>query len=90
MNEGVELIIMNTAMATMLVDVCMCFYGWQCCGCMCFYGWKHVGLTAAWLYLPPKGHLLAVWQKRRYKPVDVLLAPDEILQEHLVASIFSH
>ena len=60
MNEGEELIIINTVTATMLVDVCF---------------FMVEGVVAAWLFLPPKGHLLAIWQQWRYKPEDVLLAP---------------
>jgi hypothetical protein len=33
------------------------------------------GVAAAWLFLPPKGYLLAIWQQWRYKPEDVLLVP---------------
>ena len=75
MNEGVELIIMNTVMATTLVDVCVFMNGSIADVCV-FMDDGHGGLAAA------------IWQKRRYKSVDVLLAPDEIWQEHLVASIF--
>ena len=73
MNEGEELIIMNTATAMMLVDVCV-FYGGRRCGGVAF--------------LPPKGHLLAMWRQWRYKPEDVLLAPDEIRREHLCGEYF--
>ena len=73
MNEGVELIIMNAVMATMLMDVCV-FYGVRRCGGVAFS--------------PPKGHLLAIWQQWRYKPEDVLLAPDEIWRELAGASLW--
>ena len=39
MNEGEELIIMNTATATMLVDVCV-FYGGRRCGGVAFFAAK--------------------------------------------------